>query len=103
MKQQTLFTIGHSTHTEEGFLALLAKHGITAVCDLGSAPYSRISPQFNRDVMKKLLPDHGIEYLFLGRELGGRSEDPACYDDGKVQYDRLASAAFFQQGLTRRA
>jgi uncharacterized protein (DUF488 family) len=99
--RRTLFTIGHSNHAQEDFLGVLSMHGITAVCDVRSAPFSRFSPQFNRDEISKALQVRGVAYLFLGRELGGRSEDPACYVEGKVQYDRLASGAFFQQGLTR--
>ena len=30
-----------------------------------------------------------------------RSDDPACYEDGRVQYARLARAAAFQTGLDR--
>jgi len=36
------------------------------------------------------LPEHGIAYRFLGKELGARCDDPGCYEGGKVQYDRLA-------------
>lgn len=99
--RRTLFTIGHSNHALEDFLALLSRHGVTAICDVRSAPFSRFSPQFNRDEIGKALLARGIAYLFLGKELGARSEDPACYVDGKVQYDRLAGGALFRQGLSR--
>lgn len=99
--QQTIFTVGHSTHPLEHFISLLSLHGITALCDVRSKPYSRMNPQFNRDELKKVLPRYGIKYLFLGRELGARSDDPACYEGGKVQYDRLARTDLFQHGLTR--
>ena len=33
--------------------------------------------------------------------MGARSDDPACYEGGKVQYDRLARTDLFQQGLAR--
>jgi uncharacterized protein (DUF488 family) len=99
--QQSVFTIGHSTHLHERFIELLSAHRITAVCDVRSTPYSRVNPQFNRDELKEVLPVHGIAYLFLGKELGARSDDPSCYEDGKVQYDRLARTDLFQQGLSR--
>jgi uncharacterized protein (DUF488 family) len=60
-----------------------------------------MNPQFNREPLKDALKGAGISYVFLGRELGARSEDPTCYIDGKVQYDRLARTALFQQGLAR--
>ncbi len=99
--QETVFTVGHSTHTQERFIGLLSAHAITAVCDVRSKPYSRINSQFNRDELKEVLPHHGIAYLFLGKELGARSDDPCCYENGKVQYDRLARTDLFQQGLSR--
>jgi uncharacterized protein (DUF488 family) len=99
--QGTVFTIGHSTHPEERFFDLLRRHGITALCDVRSNPFSRFNPQFDLDVLKKVLPEHGTKYLFLGRELGARSDDPACYEGGRVQYDRLARTELFQKGLAR--
>src|SRR5260370_22847020 len=99
--QHTGFKIGHSTHTLQHFFSLLKSHNITAFCDVRSKPYSRNNPQFNREDLKTALSNQGIVYVFLGRELGARSEDPTCYDDGKVQYDRLARTDLFRDGLDR--
>lgn len=96
-----VYTVGHSTHTTERFLALLREHHVTAVCDVRSQPYSRLNPQFNRETLKQTLRTHRVAYVFLGAELGARSDDPSCYDHGKVQYERLARTALFQQGLAR--
>jgi uncharacterized protein (DUF488 family) len=76
-------------------------HGITALCDVRSMPFSRINPQFNRKDLKKVLNANGIEYVFLGKELGARSENDDCYVNGKVQYDRLAHTDLFKQGIQR--
>ena len=35
------------------------------------------------------------------RELGGRPDDPACYENGHVHYDRLARTDRFLSGLER--
>lgn len=99
--QETLFTIGHSTHTQDRLIALLQKNGVTAVYDVRSKPYSRRNPQFNREQFKRYLLTAGISYVFLGEELGARSEDPSCYEEGRVQYDRLAQAEVFRKGLDR--
>jgi uncharacterized protein (DUF488 family) len=96
-----LFTIGHSTHPIDEFIGLLKMHGITAVADVRSDPYSRYNPQFNRENLQPELKQHGIAYVFLGKELGPRSDDPGCYEDGKVSYQRLARTALFQEGLNR--
>ena len=96
-----LFTIGHSNHPTENFIELLLRHDITAVCDVRSQPYSKFNPQFNRENIQKDLKQCGLGYVFLGRELGPRSDDPACYIDGKVQYHLLAATDLFRQGLKR--
>ena len=85
-----IFTVGHSTHAAEAFVALLRTHGVTAVADVRSAPCSRFNPQFNRETLARALEAQRIRYVFLGRELGARPDDPACYEDGRVRYARLA-------------
>lgn len=95
------FTIGHSNHGAEGFLALLHQHGVQAVADVRSAPYSRFNPQFNRDALRRELTAAGIAYVYLGRELGGRSDDPACYVEGRICYERVAETQNFKDGLCR--
>ena len=97
----TIFTVGHSTHSAEKFLGLLTKNDVTAVADVRSSPFSRINPQFNRETLQRDLKRAQIAYVFLGRELGARSEDGTCYIAGKVQYDLLAKTALFREGLER--
>jgi uncharacterized protein (DUF488 family) len=99
--RRTVYTIGHSKHSLDELIALLKKHGVTALADVRSMPYSRFNPQFNRDAMERDLKPHGIKYVFLGRELGARSDDPACYCGGRVQYRRLAQTALFRSGIER--
>ena len=99
--QCAVLTIGHSTHTLEGFLALLRQHDVTAVADVRSAPYSRFNPQFNRDVLASVLDVEGVRYVYLGNELGGRSGDPECYKDGRIRYERVRRTKSFRNGLGR--
>ena len=96
-----LFTIGHSSHAAEYFVGLLVQHKITAICDVRSFPMSRRNPQFNRETLKPFLKKNGIAYVFLGKELGARSDDPRCYENGRVQYHRLAETRTFYEGLAR--
>jgi uncharacterized protein (DUF488 family) len=67
----TLFTIGHSTHSIDEFIALLNAHGIRHLVDVRSIPKSRHVPQFNSDALASSLQDGGIEYTHL-KALGGR-------------------------------
>ncbi len=96
-----VFTIGHSTHSLGPLVALLRQHGVTVLADVRSAPYSRFNPQFNRETLKQKLLEHDIKYVFLGRELGARSDDRSCYENGRVQYARLAHTDLFSHGIER--
>lgn len=97
----TILTVGHSTYEADTLLSMLRDQGVTAVADVRSVPYSRHTPQFNGDVLKNLLGAHSVKYVFLGRELGARSNDPTCYVNGRVQYSRLACTELFRSGITR--
>lgn len=96
-----IYTIGHSNHTIERFLDLLAFHQITLLADVRSVPHSRRNPQFNREKLEQSLAERDIGYVFLGEELGARSKDRSCYRDGKVVYARLAATHLFREGLRR--
>ena len=100
-KGSTVLTIGHSTHALETFVELLQRHAVTAVADVRAAPYSRFNPQFNRESLAGSLVARGIAYVFLGSELGGRSDDPSCYENGRISYARLGGTPSFQKGLDR--
>lgn len=95
-----VFSVGHSNHTLDHLLSLLKEHEIEVLIDVRSAPYSRYSPQFNRENVAGFLDEHSIRYEFLGRQLGGRPDDPECYDEaGHVIYDRLEDTREFQEGI----
>lgn len=96
-----VFTVGHSNYPIDKFLALIKQHGITVVFDVRSKPYSRRNPQFSKGKLQSHLSGEGIGYEFLGRELGGLREDPSCYEDGKLKYERVAETELFWQGIRR--
>jgi uncharacterized protein (DUF488 family) len=96
-----VLTIGHSTHPQERFNALLRGAGVTAIADVRSAPYSRRHPQFNRETLRAALQAEGIAYVFLGSELGGRPGAPELYSAGVADYEKMAQAPAFREGLDR--
>ena len=97
-----IFTIGHSNHTEEVFLGLLARHRIDVLADVRSHPYSRYNPHFNRESLQQAVKGAGVRYLFLGEQLGGRPDDPESYDRaGHVLYWRVAESPVFLEGIER--
>ena len=96
-----IYTVGHSTHTIEKLLNLLEQNDVTAIADVRSSPFSRHNPQFNKDTLSAELTKRGIAYVFVGKGLGARSNDPSCYESGKVRYGRLAKTSVFKAGIER--
>lgn len=68
---ESIWTIGHSTRTQDDFLALLAAHRIDAIADVRRFPMSRRHPHFNTDVMPIWLEARGVAYRHFV-DLGGR-------------------------------
>jgi uncharacterized protein (DUF488 family) len=97
----TLLTIGHSNHEIGALVELLRLHSIQAVADVRSQPYSSRFPQFNRPVLKRVLSHTGLQYVFLGQELGARRQETCCYAEGQARYDLVAKTDAFAQGLSR--
>ena len=98
----SFFTIDHSNHDFEAWLALVRRHQIQVVVDTRSSPYSKYVPQFDRELVQRSLEQAGVRYLFLGDDLGGRPANPAYYDgSGHVLYSRLRDDAHFQAAIAR--
>jgi uncharacterized protein (DUF488 family) len=72
--QPILFTIGHSTHSIEEFIALLNAHGVRHLVDVRSIPKSRHVPQFNSEAIASALEAAGIGYTHV-KALGGRRQN----------------------------
>lgn len=99
VKKRTVYTIGHSTHEIGNYISLLKRHRINAVADVRSVPYSRYYPQFNRENLTDSLHVHSIEYVFLGKELGARPDNPECYENRRVKYRLLVRTKLFREGI----
>lgn len=98
--EHPIFTIGHSDHSIEDFVALLADNDVNMVCDVRSAPRSRWVPHFNPENLEPTLERARIDYAYMGRELGGRPNDRSAYNaDGRVSYERAAMADDFSDAI----
>src|SRR5262249_15802767 len=93
---------GHSNLEIEAFVALLQGAGVTALADVRSSPYSRRLPHFNREALEAVLRTHGIAYVFLGAELGGRPDRPSLYhEEGWADYEPMRQTEAFASGMQR--
>lgn len=96
-----IFTIGYGARSLEALLAVLKSYGIDYLIDVRSAPYSKFKPEFSRRELEAAVQAAGIRYVYLGESLGGKPDDPDCYEDGKVVYGRVREKAFYRQGIDR--
>jgi uncharacterized protein (DUF488 family) len=101
-QQQIIFTIGHSNQSLENFFKLLSDNGIQILVDVRSHPYSKYASQFDQSSLETEIKKKGFQYIYLGKELGGKPDNPEFYDkDGYVLYDRIAQSSDFINALKR--
>ena len=97
-----IYTIGHSNHTWERFLALLRGHDIELLVDVRSRPASRWARFANKRILPRLLDEAGIGHAYLGESIGGKPANSALYDpDGQPHYASIAADDDFQKGIDR--
>jgi uncharacterized protein (DUF488 family) len=96
-----LFTVGHSNHPLERFLALLKGAGVEAIIDVRSKPFSRRFPWFSQGRLAERLREAGIAYLWRGEALGGRPADPALMREGVADYEAIAQTPMFRAALDK--
>lgn len=107
-----IFTIGHSNVTAVEIIQLLKDFHIQALVDVRTSPYSQYNPQFNRERFMRLMKAVGIEYHYLGEQLGGRPKEADCYKNKQVaeppadylrlvDYPVLMTKTFFLEGIQR--
>lgn len=96
-----VYTVGHSNRDINDFIKIIVSYGINCIVDVRSSPFSKYCHQFNKEVIKEVLQNARIKYLFLGKELGARPDDLSCYYKGRVQFDLLRKTELFKQGIAR--
>lgn len=98
----SIFTIGHSSLELTEFLKLLITYQVKIVGDIRSRPGSLRFPQFNREALEACAATAGIQYEFMGENLGGCPSAPRAYHaDGLVNYEKRPKAADFCAGIDR--
>ena len=102
MPVRRIHTIGYATKSIDAFVAQLRSHAIDVVADIRSVPYSNYYQDFRQETLRNHLRQQALDYVYLGRELGPRSPEPAHYDaQGQVQYERLRQSDVFAAGIRR--
>lgn len=86
-----IYTLGTSRRTEEDFIEILLAYNIRSLIDIRRFPKSKII-HFTRESLEKAIEREGIEYHFLGNELGGFR---------KGGYEAYTMTEDFKKGLQR--
>ena len=68
--RDVLYTIGTSNRSIPDFLALFREHEIRVGVDVRTFPTSRFL-YFKKEFLQKSLESQGIQYVYLGKDLGG--------------------------------
>ncbi len=97
-----IYTLGTDRRSEEDFTEILHAYNIQSLIDVRSLPKSKL-PIFIKENLEELLVREGIEYHFLGKELGGfRKGGYAAYastDDFSKGVDLLESIALIKPSV----
>ena len=65
-----IYTLGTSTRTAEEFTSLLKLYAIDLIIDVRRFPTSKFE-WFKEENLKTLLAEADVQYLYMGKELGG--------------------------------
>ena len=71
-----IYTIGYGNTDISVFIERLQDLGITTLVDVRSSPRSRLNPNFNQKRLIEKLNEEGIEYIWMGKTLGGFGDTP---------------------------
>jgi len=86
-----VYTLGYGGRSGEALVGLLREHGVTIVCDVRFSPRSRFMPWANYYVvkgdgpLKRLIEEAGLEYAWMGDQLG----NPQPKDASLQRFSRL--------------
>ena len=88
--RRTIYSLGTSSREPEEFIRVLRTYGIEVVVDVRRFPTSRYE-HFRKEDLRALLELEGIDYVYMGRELGG-------YRDGG--YETYMETEIFDRALS---
>jgi uncharacterized protein (DUF488 family) len=71
IQSMKIFSIGHSNRSLAELIETLETFSIQAVADVRRVPKSKFCPHFNRVILEAVLPQSGIDYIWMGKGLGG--------------------------------
>jgi uncharacterized protein (DUF488 family) len=98
----TIYTVGYGNRSLDDLLALLDARAIDFLLDVRSRPFSRFRPEFSKEPLEQGIREAGLNYAWLGAQLGGIPDAPDVQrEDGTIDGRRWIESAPFQLGIAR--
>lgn len=98
----TIYTIGYTGFTIDGFIETLKLHQINVVIDVRSSPYSERYPDYNKNAIEPKLKENGIYYRNYVSEFGARQENVNFYsEEGCLDFALFAQSEQFLSGVEK--
>lgn len=100
MTVKNIYSVGYGGRVHTDFIQLMVKYNITLVVDIRSNPFSRFQPSYNKAGLKAILKEEGINYVFMGEELGGKPKAQIFYSpSGKLNQELVTTTKFYQSAI----
>ena len=98
----SIYTIGYTAFNINEFIEILKKYNISCVIDVRSSPVSQYYPDYNKDVLERVLKSSGIYYRNYIEEFGARQNDKSYYTkDGYLDFKKFAKSEAFKKGIRK--
>jgi uncharacterized protein (DUF488 family) len=96
MSAPAIYSLGSSTRAPEEFIGLLNVYSIKTLVDVRSFPTSGFE-HFKKENLERLVKENGINYVYLGKALGGYREggyeaymETEAYRQGLEELEKIA-------------
>lgn len=101
MADKFLLTIGYGRSKRENFIRALICYNIKCLVDVRSIPKSNYNREYDQENLIKALKENGIDYIWLGDYIGGRSDDLSLFEGKTISYKKLVNTEKFIEGLEK--
>lgn len=94
--KNTIYTIGHSTHSLKELVEMLQSFNILVLVDIRHFPGSRKYPHFNKENFAAALQNVRISYIYL-EDLGGRRKVQKGSKNSRWRNDSFRGYAYHME------
>lgn len=93
----TLYTIGYSGYATKDFLFELKTHGVNAVIDVRSTPFSEYFKDYDKPNLERILNPNRIYYRSYASQFGARQTNPNYFNtNGILDFEKYSRTQVFK-------